>query len=404
MRSLLALFVSILVVPVGCVDDPGARSGVIMRDSAGIQVIESQEPRDSVLAWRLSAEPALTIGEVEGDDAQLLNRVFSADVLPDRRIVLSNSGSHEVRIYSPSGVLETTFGREGQGPGEFGDFSSMRLLATSADTIAVSDERLSRVHIFDTGGAYVRTLRPVVVDGFGRPGLHGRFSTGEWLGFMPVGTGALSGDPGDLIRSEFGFLVYEPGLSTARELGRVAGRPRVVNELGGGSIHFPFIPLTPEPIFAVRGEFLYLNVRGTTELREIAATGELTRIIRWRRSRTPTGDIWARFSEEFLQEVSEDRRPAYARLLDRSGIPIPDSVPALSEVVVDDLGHIWAQHYRLPWTAERRWSVFDPEGRWLGDIVTPERLTVFAIGQDYVMGRHVDDLGVERLMLYDLAR
>ena len=50
------------------------------------------------------------------------------------------------------------------------------------------------------------------------------------------------------------------------------------------------------------------------------------------------------------------------------------------------------------------WTVFDPEGRALGFIETPEGLTVLEIGADYLLGRVTDDLGVESVQVWGLER
>jgi hypothetical protein len=52
----------------------------------------------------------------------------------------------------------------------------------------------------------------------------------------------------------------------------------------------------------------------------------------------------------------------------------------------------------------RRWSVFDRDSRWLGDVTTPARLLVREIGADYVLGSVTDDTEVERVLVYDLVK
>ena len=50
------------------------------------------------------------------------------------------------------------------------------------------------------------------------------------------------------------------------------------------------------------------------------------------------------------------------------------------------------------------WTVFDAEGRALGFIETPDGLTVFEIGADYLLGRVTDYLGVESVQVWGLER
>lgn len=79
-----------------------------------------------------------------------------------------------------------------------------------------------------------------------------------------------------------------------------------------------------------------------------------------------------------------------------------DSTPALVDLVVDDVGDIWAERYRFPWDTIPRWDVFSPQGRWLGTVETPARSTVLQIGADFLLVHHRDELGVERIRLYRL--
>ena len=50
------------------------------------------------------------------------------------------------------------------------------------------------------------------------------------------------------------------------------------------------------------------------------------------------------------------------------------------------------------------WWVFEPDGRWLGTVRMPEGLDLSQVGEDFILGTHRDDLGVERVRLYGLTR
>jgi len=369
-----------------------------------VRIVESSAPSGETARWTISARPTLSIGDAEGSDEHLLYRVYSALALDDGVILVSNSGTHEVRAYGKDGSMLHSFGAQGEGPAEFGDFSSMRLYSFAADSVAVTDGANLRLNLFSTTGQFSRSISPVVVEGYARPAIWGVFADGAWLGQMPKGSGSLRGNVGDRLESWFGFLRYAPDGSHATRLADVPGRPRIVNSLGGGAIHFPFVPLTPEPAFSVAGDDLLLSQGAAPEIRRIDRDGRVRSVVRWNQPRTPVRDIWSRFTDEFLAEVSEERRPAYARLLAMSDLRLPELVPAVEGILVDRLGNVWVQEYRLPWQEIRVWHVLSPDGAWLGDVTTPPRVTVYDIGQTYVLGRHVDELGVERVVIYALDR
>ena len=48
------------------------------------------------------------------------------------------------------------------------------------------------------------------------------------------------------------------------------------------------------------------------------------------------------------------------------------------------------------------WSVFDAQGRWLGDVTLPARFSPMDIGADYVLGVARDEDGVETVAMYTL--
>jgi len=51
-----------------------------------------------------------------------------------------------------------------------------------------------------------------------------------------------------------------------------------------------------------------------------------------------------------------------------------------------------------------RWTVFDTNGRWLGTVMTPSRFTIYEIGSDFVLGRAMDDMDTERVLMYRLLK
>jgi hypothetical protein len=55
-------------------------------------------------------------------------------------------------------------------------------------------------------------------------------------------------------------------------------------------------------------------------------------------------------------------------------------------------------------TVPSTWSVFDADGRWLGDVAMPPRFLPFEIGADYVLGWSRDTDRVPRAVMYRLDK
>ena len=67
-------------------------------------------------------------------------------------------------------------------------------------------------------------------------------------------------------------------------------------------------------------------------------------------------------------------------------------------------GYLWVREYRASGAEGTVWAVFDPEGRIQGLVETPPGLRTFDIGEDYVLGLAVDELGVQYVQLWSLDR
>ena len=86
--------------------------------------------------------------------------------------------------------------------------------------------------------------------------------------------------------------------------------------------------------------------------------------------------------------------------------PLAETFPAFSRILSDAAGNLWVREYDFP--GEERsaplWTVFDPDGRVLGFIETPEGLRIGQFGEDYILGHDRDELDVEYVQLWPLER
>ena len=79
----------------------------------------------------------------------------------------------------------------------------------------------------------------------------------------------------------------------------------------------------------------------------------------------------------------------------------PRYQPAISSLKVDSAGYLWVADRR---SSPGSWSVFSPEGRWLGAMRLP-RGAIQWIGSDLLIISTIDpDLGIETIAGYRLNR
>jgi len=121
-----------------------------------------------------------------------------------------------------------------------------------------------------------------------------------------------------------------------------------------------------------------------------------------------SGDIDGYRRARIENEADETQRQINEVLVD--AIPFPEAFPAYRDLMVDSEGNLWVEAYRKPDESrlggndEARWTVFDPTGRMLGDMLMPEGLDIYQIGTDFVLGRWTDDLDVQHAVVYELFR
>ena len=384
----------------------GADDHELRRDSAGVVIVESAETAwDTGDAWRVDTAPAVSIGVEEGPQHFQFSRVGGVVRLPDGRIVVGNSGSSEIRFFDSSGAFLSATGRRGQGPGEFGELSTLRILRSPSGELIVADGGNDRSNVFDDRGAFARVLRLAPAPDAPRVFLTDVFGDGTMLASAPAGGGRLDGSvPNVVLQGQFHYLRYAPNGTPLGRLFTLTTRPRWVNEYGG-SRQFPFIPFTPEPLFATRGTEILVFRGPAAEIDVVDTTGRQVRRIRWPGAGARrVADVWERYTETSLETFTDEgQRQRYAHFY-RQELPLPETVPAVEALLVDADGNLWARRFRLPWEAARQWDVLAADGRWLGTVETPTSLGVTQIGPDFVLGTHRDSLGVERVRLHRLQK
>lgn len=82
-----------------------------------------------------------------------------------------------------------------------------------------------------------------------------------------------------------------------------------------------------------------------------------------------------------------------------------DTFPAYDRILVDDVGNLWVRNYQwFDMGSGYAWSVFDPVGRFLGEVRIPSLLEIYQIGPDFVLGRMATITGREAVYEYGLLK
>jgi hypothetical protein len=354
--------------------------------------------------WVVAADPIVSIGVDAGDDPYMFYRVRDVLRLPDERILVSDAGAHEVRLFDPAGIFIRASGSLGQGPGEYAEPASMDIFGpTPAGQVLVSDTFNARLNVIDTDNAYATQITLEGAEG-SRGGVIGLFSDGSLLHIGSDGDGRLRPDnPGTIIRTRGRLRRYSEEGEPLEVLAYFDDRPRYVNEINGVT-NFPYIPFTAEAQRAAVGETLWMTSGADPEVWGVDFDGNEVGRASWQLpDRIRSSDVWERYVEESLAELSERRYEQYRHLYQQE-LPIPEYVPAYQNMIADELGNLWLERYRLPWQTQPQWDVIDRDRGRLGTVETPPRFQVLQITADAVIGVYRDEGGVTRVQVLGLQK
>jgi hypothetical protein len=409
-----------------CTSEIGSSSDVEIFDSAGVRIVHSRRPQwVDDQAWTVSSDPDMAIGVLDGSEEYQLVDVASAARRSDGSLVVVDRGSLTVRVYDARGLFLRTLGGPGSGPGEFSDPGP--LLVTAGDTMVIWDVALLRVTRFDPSGdlagvqsvdwgRVASTLDIGTMMKGGSPGASGKaVSPGLFPGPMePLADGGIlvrliektgKSPPPGFYRRRSGVVRLSRDLSVIDTLMFFDDTEQVTVDAPWGA--FSVAPaLAKETEITHRGFPPRICV-GDQEGPEIVCfKPDGSRILlRWVSEAAPITDAevvaWRAAAVQNLgPKLSRDQ---VLEMLDQ--VPIPESRPPYSRILLDHAGNLWAE--RGP-TGGRPggavdFLVFDPEGILLGVVALPP-IRVLEIGDDYVLGVFRDALEIQYLHLYELRK
>lgn len=386
----------------GCGDAQGGAPRALVRDSAGVRIVESAGASwEEGEAWRIAAQPALEIGLAEGPPAYLLDQVRGARRLADGRVVIANSGSGELRFYGADGTHLRSVGGRGDGPGEYQDISWIDDFR--GDSLLAYDARNRRVSVLSSDGTFGRAIASSRADLGSMPMVKAAFGDGTLLGrfLVPFVAGQVTTG---MRRSNAVYASFSA--TDAALIDTVATIPDEERHiLAEPQMMMVTSKLLPTRTYdAVAGDSLFLGHSGSFEIRVLGADGTLRQLIR--RAGDPLAVSEAEvalLTEERLGQVDDENyRREMSRVLEM--MPPPEARPAFSGLLVDDAGNLWVGETVLP-GEPNHWSVFDPEGRMLGTLALPgDDFRPFHIGDDFILGVASDELDVQRVRMYEVEK
>ena len=401
-------WVACLAVLAACGGD-ATLMGSVVRDSAGVTIVELDPNAPPVATWRVEDAPVTVIGAVETDETQQFVRIRKVLRNDDGDVYVLDGPIGEVRVFDAGGAFRRTIGRKGNGPGEFR--MPMHMWLGADDSLHVWDAQYGPLSVFDASGRLDRT------EDLDRAGLVRLLDTVQpYEGAIPVNDESLvipsRSDPGGPFQPPEG--PYRPSLEMML-VRPSAGESIHLGTYGGVSQQWLDGPGEPVPIIlpfwrhyqiatSARHGLVALGDTDVYEIRIHTADGRLLQVVRrpdgpWRRG--PTAVELDDEKALRLAGTSPDLQAWRARAQDEA--TDPDLFPAHGRLLFDDEGNLWVEEYRTPADTVTRWTVFGRDGTPLSLVATPVDLVVHHIGRNHVAGVRRDDLDVETVAVHALT-
>jgi hypothetical protein len=325
------------------------------------------------------------------------------------------NGWDKLLVYDSAGNYLRSQGRPGPGPCEFGQLwwaSPYR-----GDSVAAFDYSRHLVAIFDSSGQCAREIRLPTHSPPRQPGTFG-FADGA-DGIFADGSVAVSYQ-GWLDTSEGpGLAWYRQAIVRASPDGEPVDSLGVfgITQAGWTGSAQVMAPYGLSSLRSVHGMYLYEADGAGFEYRVYGEHGTLHRIVRRSFDRDPVGSAdRSAFVAFYLDRAgsSPESTPASRermRLRLEDEAIWPELKPAITELLVDTAGNVWVEHFRWFYSLDvpadplpTVWSVFDPNGRLLGEVTVPGRLLLRRIEHDHVVGLWKLENGLSEVRVYTLDR
>lgn len=339
--------------------------------------------------WRIVE--VVRIGAADGTGPEVLGQISVIAEDAGRRIWALERDDQTFKVFAPDGRFIRTVGRKGGGPGE------MRQVAGVAQTpdgqLVIVDPQGARISVLDTSGTFLRSTP-----------ISGGFSIFPWPGGVDTAGYLYNVVPrpeGEAFA--FALVRYDSSMTPLDTIipPRLADPQYFAHRTKDGSVQAS-VPYSPSLQWRLTraGDIWFVHT-GTYQLFHQNRNGDTVRVV----------------SKPFEQVAvtSEEKDSAVAGLswftrqggtVDRGRIP--DLKPAVQGFQISEDGYLWVNPVRADTALARRtYEIFDPEGRFLGEVRLPFALSSYptpVLRRDRIIGITHDLDGVPYIVRARIER
>lgn len=357
----------------------------------------SVQPTRQAEFLRATQEPRVRLGNLGAPEAEQFSSVVGAVQLTDGRILVAEGSDREIRVFSRSGEFLGSWGRRGDGPGEFRGMSDLFLLP--GDTVGVYDLGTRRYTLFDSRGEFLRISDP-------HRGLSytAGFINGDILATyrdFPGGEeGIVEGPPIRVVITSFDG-------DTLAQIGPFPGSQvyRVVSATSRGQTHHA-LPLlfSPKTHVSASSHGVWVGHGSTSKIALYSDAGGRVAEVKLPFPRRPATrrDVENLVDREAPPGGSRpENREVYLEMAET--VPVPDSLPWYDEMTCDLVRGVWVREYPEADSDLRFWWRLEPGVDSVTRVELPSRLRrVYQLTGASVLGVEFGEFGEPMVVLYDL--
>jgi hypothetical protein len=373
--------------------DGGPAAQLSVRDSMGIRIVENGSL--SADLWQVSPEPAFTAGWDESGPQ--FTWAQSGQILPDGGAVVGDSQAGIVYRFDSSGAVVETWGRSGEGPGEYQRFDA---LIRKGDSILVSDGRLRRVTVRAASGAVRTAPLPTSLV---LPVVSGTLSDGRLLIVNGEGFAGVAETRPEWVFETQPIIVADLERETADTVAELPHLRRWYGTRGAspGAIH------VKGRAGALPDGFAWSRA-DQREVRWFDSSGELLQIARWQEESAKLTAEGRDEMRSIWEGVFSARGPEFAATqlarMDEDLDRYEGLLPYWDNLVVDINGNVWLSEHVLPLRPLAEWRVFARDGSAVGWVALPGVRAILDITDDRILAVLTDDLDVPAVVMLRLIK
>ena len=326
-----------------------------------------------------------SIGSPDGPDEYLIGQVVGVAASEERIYVLDRQPP-VVRVYDYEGNHLFSFGRDGDGPGEFRNPLSIARHPHDG-RIFVRDSRTGRINVYTPDGEPLDTLR-----------ISATFNTSRAFTMTDEGTlySPTLLNPGvPLTEWRMGMISYstEGADSDTIPAPDLDFEPWQIIGSAEGKTSSSNVPFSPAALWAFASNRAMVGGVSTNYRFEVRWPDGRTTVIEREWEKVPVDRDEARWFEKIATQNMRDQFPGWVW----NGRAIPSHKPPYDALVPDLSERVWVgregpgarlpgcaedaedtmEYFRNPcWEATSTWEVFRMSGEFLGEVDVPEGLQI----------------------------